>query len=170
MEKTTLNPFENARRIAQGVGGGSVTPEQIEQLQSEIDVLGSENRTQTQDITDIKAQLTDLASAYSTTEHKTGRKWTDDKDIYEKVIDVSSLLGNNSDNSTDLTIDTLISIKGSASKTGTTIPLPYTASDVSNGVDFYVDTSLNKLHLLCRGNFTTYTSAKLVVQYTKPTV
>lgn len=28
--------------------------------------------------------------AYSTTEHKTGRKWTDGKDIYEKSIELSS--------------------------------------------------------------------------------
>lgn len=86
MSKCTLNPFENAKRTAKGTGGGSVTPEQIEALQAEIDILGSENATQTQDITDIKSQLLDLASAYSTTEHKTGRKWTDGKDIYEKSI------------------------------------------------------------------------------------
>lgn len=103
MEKTTLNPFENAKRTAKGSGGGSVTPEQIEQLQSEIDVLGSENRTQTQDITDIKAQLTELASAYSTTEHKTGRKWIDGKDIYEKVIALESAI-NVTTNWTDLDI------------------------------------------------------------------
>ena len=32
--------------------------------------------------------------AYSTTEHKTGRKWVDGKDIYEKVIDFTGALGN----------------------------------------------------------------------------
>ena len=107
--------------------------------------------------------------AYSTDEVDTGEKWIDGKAIYSKTVNVTSLLGNSSDNSMDFTLETLISIKGFCAKEGTTIPLPYTASDVSNGVDFYVDTSLNKLHLLCRGNFTSYTSAYVIIQYTKPT-
>lgn len=60
--KTTLNPFENAKRTANGTGG--VSPSVIEEIQTEISAL---------------------TSAYSTTEHKTGRKWTDGKDIYEKT-------------------------------------------------------------------------------------
>lgn len=87
--KTTLNPFENAKRTAQGTGGG-VSPSVIEEIQAEITVLGSQNETQSQDITDIKAQLEELAGAYSTTEHKTGRKWIDGKDIYEKVVVLES--------------------------------------------------------------------------------
>ena len=86
--KTTLNPFENAKRTAQGTGG--VSPSVIEEMQSEISILGSQNETQAQDITDIKAQLEELAGAYSTTEHKTGRKWIDGKDIYEKVVVLES--------------------------------------------------------------------------------
>lgn len=74
--KTTLNPFENAKRTAQGTGGG-VSPAVIEEMQAEISVLGS--------------QLEELAGAYSTTEHKTGRKWTDGKDIYEKTIHASDV-------------------------------------------------------------------------------
>lgn len=84
MKKTTLNPFENAKRTREE--GGGVSPAIIEEMQAEISVLGSENGSQAQDITDIKNQLTELAGAYSTTEHKTGRKWIDCKDIYEKVI------------------------------------------------------------------------------------
>ena len=86
--KTTLNPFENAKRTAQGTGG--VSPSVIEEIQAEISVLGSQNETQTQDIADIKAQLEELAGAYSTTAHKTGRKWTDGRDVYEKVIHFNS--------------------------------------------------------------------------------
>lgn len=88
--KTTLNPFENAKRTAQGTGGAS--PSVIEEIQAEISVLGSQNETQAQDISDIKAQLTELAGAYSTTEHKTGRKWIDGKDIYEKVVVFDSVI------------------------------------------------------------------------------
>lgn len=72
--KTTLNPFENAKRTAQGTGGG-VSPAVIEEMQEEISVLGS--------------QLEELAGAYSTTEHKTGRKWIDGRDIYERTIELS---------------------------------------------------------------------------------
>lgn len=84
MRKTTLNPFENAKRTREE--GGGVSPAIIEEMQAEISVLGSENASQAQDITDIKAQLTELASAYSATEHKTGRKWVDGKDIFEKTF------------------------------------------------------------------------------------
>lgn len=85
MEKCTLNPFANAKRTAQGTGGG-VSPAVIEEMQAEIEILGSENSSQTQDITDIKAQLAGLAAPYSVTEHKTGRKWTNGADIYEKTL------------------------------------------------------------------------------------
>lgn len=88
--KTTLNPLENAKRTAQGTGG--VSPSVIEEIQAEITVLGSQNETQAQDISDIKAQLTELAGAYSTTEHKTGRKWIDGKDVYEKVVVLASAI------------------------------------------------------------------------------
>ena len=89
MKKTTLNPFENAKRS--GIGG--VSPSVIEEMQEEISVLGSQNKSQAHDITDIKAQLEELAGAYSTTEHKTGRKWIDGEDIYEKVIEYEGALG-----------------------------------------------------------------------------
>lgn len=82
--KKTLNPFENAKRIANGAGG--VSPAIIEEIQGEITILGSQNTQQAQDITDIKAQLEELAGAYSTTEHKTGKKWIDGNDIYEKTV------------------------------------------------------------------------------------
>lgn len=85
--KTTLNPFENAKRTAQGTGG--VSPSVIEEIQAEITVLGSQNETQAQDIVNIKAQLEELAGAYSTTEHKIGRKWVDGKDIFEKVVPIN---------------------------------------------------------------------------------
>ena len=83
--KATLNPYENAKRIINGTGGG-VSPAVIEEMQSQISILGSQNETQAQDITDIKAQLTELAGAYSVTEHKTGRKWVDGNDIFEKTF------------------------------------------------------------------------------------
>lgn len=114
--KTTLNPFENAKRTAQGAGG--ISPSVIEEIQAEISVLGSQNETQAQDISDIKTQLEELAGAYSTTEHKTGRKWIDGKDIYEKVVALESPLTisrSGSDTGIAPFHDTMISTKGNAS-------------------------------------------------------
>lgn len=54
--------------------------------------------------------------AYSTTEHKTGRKWIDDKDIYEKTIHASDVTLTATSvidaNIKSNTVDTLISISG----------------------------------------------------------
>lgn len=57
--KTTLNPFENAKRTANGTGGG-VSPAVIEEMQAEISILGSQNETQAQDIIDIKSSLNSI--------------------------------------------------------------------------------------------------------------
>lgn len=76
--KITLNPFENAKRTAQGAGG--VSPAIIEEM--------------AQDITDINAQLEELAGAYSTTEHETGKKWIDGKPIFTRVINYTGALSN----------------------------------------------------------------------------
>lgn len=111
--KTTLNPFENSKRIASSVGGGSVTPTDIERLETEIEVIGSANSVNTSDIADIKAQLTDIAHAYSTTEHKTGRKWLDGRDIYEITITLETTVSLGSSSldriiENNLSIDTII--------------------------------------------------------------
>lgn len=109
--KTTLNPFENAKRTALGTGG--VSPSVIEEIQTEITVLGSQNETQAQDILDIKAQLTHIAHAYSTTEHKTGRKWLDGRDIYEITITLETTVSLGSSSldriiENNLSIDTIV--------------------------------------------------------------
>lgn len=56
--------------------------------------------------------------AYSTTEHKTGRKWIDGKDIYEKVVSLDTPLTvtrNGSDTGIAPFHETMISAKGNAS-------------------------------------------------------
>ena len=151
--KKTLNPFENAKRIANGAGG--VSPAIIEEIQGEITILGSQNTQQAQDITDIKAQLTELAGAYSTTEHKTGRKWIDGKDIYEKVVSFVTPLTvsrNSSDTGLAPFHDTMISAKGNASN-GSCICF----------MEFVQD---NTIHLACSNDFAVN---NIIFQYTKPT-
>lgn len=152
--KATLNPFENAKRTAQGTGGG-VSPAVIEEIQAEISVLGSQNETQAQDITDIKAQLEELAGAYSTTEHKTGRKWIDGKDIYEKVVTLGTALTvsrNGSDTGLTPFHETMISAKGNASN-GACICF----------MEFVQDSTI---HLACSNDFAV---DNIIFTYTKPT-
>lgn len=158
--KTTLNPFENAKRTAQGAGGAS--PAIIEEMQAQISVLGSENATQAQDITDIKAQLTELAGAYSTTEHKTGRKWLDGKDIYEKTIalDVTGLTGNQSYEVLDD-----VSMFSTFVNSGLVVK-----SAIDVGFDhslLYMNVTENKLYVRPVGTWNNITSANLIIEYTK---
>lgn len=151
--KATLNPFENAKRTAQATGG--VSPSIIEEMQSEISILGSQNETQSQDITDIKAQLEELAGPYSTTEHKTGRKWIDGKDIYEKVVTLATTLTvsrTGSDTGIAPFHETMISAKGNASN-GSCICF----------MEFVQNSTIN---LACSNDFAV---DNIIFEYTKPT-
>lgn len=168
--KTTLNPFENAKRTAQGTGGG-VSPAVIEEMQAEISILGSQNETQAQDITDIKTQLEELAGAYSTTEHKTGKKWIDDKDIYSKTIDVKTLMSNNQNLTVDFVCDVLLTVHGYAKKSNASIQIPYMSGDGASLVSVYYDNANSKLHIQCGGDFTSYNGeAYITLEYTKATL
>lgn len=83
--KKTLNPFENAKRIANGAGGGSATipPATADRIGG---VKIGDGINVTEDGT-ISASYT--SQAYSTEEHKIGRKWIDGKDIYERTIELA---------------------------------------------------------------------------------
>lgn len=117
MEKCTLNPFANAKRTAQGTGGG-VSPAVIEEMQEEISILGSQNETQAQDIADIKTALEGLAGAitpYSTDEQATGVKWTDGKMIYKKTWSgLNIYLTSNATKILDFAIEKLIKFEALA--------------------------------------------------------
>ena len=167
--KTTLNPFENAKRISEGTGGAS--PTVIEEMQAEISVLGSQNETQAQDITDIKAQLTELAENYSTTEHKTGRKWTDGRDIYEKTIEIGALPNNSTKNiEHGIIFDFIVNSFGGAknASTGTVFPLPYIAEDlIANNIRVAITSQY--VSIAC-GADRTMLNGFVTIQYTKPSV
>lgn len=149
--KTSLNPFENAKRTAQGAGG--VNPAIIEEMQAEI--------------TDIKTQLTELAGNYSTTEHKTGRKWIDGKDIYEKTIHANDVTLTttsviNADIKTN-TVDTLVSINGTVLDNEGSLYECYISS-----TDRVVPVvNINGVTLLISN--LTVKGYDITVQYTKPT-
>jgi hypothetical protein len=165
--KKTLNPFENAKRIANGAGGG-VSPTVIEEMQEEITILGSQNTQQAQDLTDIKAQLTELAGAYSTTEHKTGRKWIDGSDIYEQTLDVKELMTNGQNSTIDFVCNKMLNVKGYAKSPTDCITIPYISGDGNSIISVYYDNTANKLHVHCKTNLTSYNGeAYVTVEYIK---
>lgn len=146
--KTTLNPFENAKRTAQGAGGG-VSPAIIDEMQAEI--------------TDIKTQLEEVAGAYSTTEHKTGRKWIDGKDIYEKSYPISE---------TTITAGTTFTI-ANVSNIDTLIDgdlcIKSNIELAHDGGNTYADITNGLLKHKPSGNWNDITSGYVTIQYTKTT-
>ena len=161
MKKTTLNPFENAKRTREE--GGGISPAIIEEMQEEISVLGSENASQAQDINDIKSKLQELAGAYSTTEHKTGRKWKDGKDIFEITIelnktsiDTDSTVVATNINYVETLIDSLFTVQ-KANITGMERACAYISADKEL-----------KIHLIER--WSEIVTSQITIQYTKPTV
>lgn len=141
--KTTLNPFENAKRVAEGTGGAS--PAVIEEMQAEI--------------TDIKAQLTELAGAYSTTEHKTGRKWIDGRDIYEKTIQYESPYLNIATNGTAI-----------ENNTGVDFALSGQAIDPTYKSSTPIKVSVESGNLKGYAFDAQFTAETVTIEYVKPTV
>lgn len=88
MEKVSMNKLEMARRAAKGGSGGTIPPATSEKLGG---VKIGEGVNVSEDGTISVPSY--IPPAYSTTEHKTGRKWIDGKDIYERIIDYTGALG-----------------------------------------------------------------------------
>ena len=94
--------------------------------------------------------------AYSTTEHKTGRKWIDGKDIYEKVVTLVTPLTisrNGSDTSIVPFHDTMISVKGNASNGACICFMEFVQDDT--------------IHLACSNDFAV---DNIIFTYTKSDV
>ena len=93
---------------------------------------------------------------YSTTEHKTGKKWIDGKDIYEKVVSLDTPLTvsrNGSNTGIAPFHETMISVKGNASN-GACICF----------MEFVQD---NTIYLACSNDFSVN---NIIFTYTKPTI
>ena len=85
MEKTTLNPFENAKRTAKGTGGGTIPTATSETLGG---VKIGEGVNVSEDGTISVPAYT--PPSYSTDEVATGSKWIDGKPIYMKTYSFDS--------------------------------------------------------------------------------
>lgn len=77
----SLHPYIMDARLKKATGSGGISNIPI----ASADTLGGIKVPADSGIT-IDADGAISGVAYSTTEHKTGRKWIDGKDIYEKVV------------------------------------------------------------------------------------
>lgn len=105
--KTTLNPFENAKRTAQGTGGGTLPTATSEKLGG---VKIGEGVNVSEDGTISVPTYT--PPAYSTNEVATGKAWIDGKMVYRKVIVLESKVWIGTSLTTitnDIGIDTVVS-------------------------------------------------------------
>lgn len=78
----SLHPYIMDARLKKATGSGGISNIPI----ASADTLGV---VKAGDGVSIDAAGAISGIAYSTTEHKTGRKWIDDKDIYEKVVPIN---------------------------------------------------------------------------------
>ena len=100
---------------------------------------------------------------YSTTEQKTGEKWIDGKDVYQKTLTGSLSTGDNNI-SYGITADTVISVVGMANET---LPLPYSL-DSSSWSIYLVDGSTSGIKIR-NGSSIAATTYTLTIKYTKST-
>ena len=108
--------------------------------------------------------------SYSTTEHKTGKKWIDGKPIYRKVVECGALPNSTSKNvatGIDFTVCNVIKIEGVAKNTSTsntdTIPIPF-SNVVAIGT-----TKTGDIAISTTENFSIYTISYVILEYTKTT-
>ena len=105
--------------------------------------------------------------AYSTTEHKTGRKWIDGKDIYEKTVSLGALPNTNEIQiDHGITFDTVIDyIAIAQNSVGVVLKLPFLSPTSSNNVGASINaTKVTVFTGSDRSGFTGYCT----IQYTKP--
>lgn len=86
MEKTTLNPFENAKRTAKGSGGGTITPATSE-------TLGGVKIGAGINVTEDGTISTSIINITSNTDYLTN-KVLNNKPVYMRYIDLTAIAGN----------------------------------------------------------------------------
>ena len=111
---------------------------------------------------------------YSTTDHKTGRKWIDGKDIYEITLAIPSLsAGSNTINHGISNFGKMIHCEGTINYDGDDLILPYMATSISSSnVEYGIEISnFNStryfVNLGSAFNVSKFTSGYVTVQYTK---
>jgi hypothetical protein len=107
--------------------------------------------------------------SYSTTEHKTGKKWIDGKPIYSKVIIESSVKGTQKDvDISALSIDTCMKLEGTCLGTRHIAPINTYRNDIT--VMALISTDSSVLNLFADGVLIDSTAVwKVTLEYTKTT-
>lgn len=144
----SLHPYIMDARLKKATGSGGI---------SDIPIASAETLgvVKVGDGISIDANGAISGIPYSTTEHKTGKKWIDGKDIYEKVISLDTSLTvsrNGSDTGIAPFHETMISVKGNSSN-GSCICF----------MEFVQDSTI---HLACSNDFAV---DNIIFSYTKPT-
>lgn len=85
----SLHPYIMDARLKKATGSGGIAEIPI----ASAETLGGIKVPADSGIT-IDAEGAISGVPYSTTEHKTGRKWIDGKDIYERIVDYTGALDN----------------------------------------------------------------------------
>lgn len=162
--KTTLNPFENAKRTAKGTGGGTITPATSETLGG---VKIGEGVNVTEDGTISVPSY--VPPAYSTDEVDTLLLWIDGKRIYRKVVDVGTLPNATTKQvAHGISYDTIVNLKGVCSNSDNAfLPIPAVATSSQYSIELSLDvTNVVITTAQDRSAFSGY----VIIEYTKPSV
>ena len=164
-EPRSYDPYTMEKKLNECVGSGGIDPSAISELQTEIDVLGSQNSVMAQDIVDIKGSLNSISNIVAD-EVEVGTYLGVPK--YRKVINFGSL-PNTTSKSVDIgvTIDKLVSISAIATDGTTYIQLPTPASSAQ----YIVELSATSTQIVCTtGRDASAFSAVVTIEYTKPII
>lgn len=160
MQPDSLHPYIMDKRIKEATGTGGITTLPI----ASADILGGIKVPADSGIT-----ITGSGNAYAykptnytTAEHKTGRKWLDGSDIYEKTIsiDATELIGGQS----------YVALNDASMFSTFVNSILVVKSVIDVGLDhalIYINVTENKLYLRPMGNWNNITSANLIIEYTK---
>jgi hypothetical protein len=111
----------------------------------------------------------DSAKNFSTGEVDTGARWIDGKTIYRKVIDIGTLPNATTADTAHgiTTIDTLISLIGTADNGTTQIPIPTPSTTAANSLTAeIVNAPTPAVRVGSGANYSSYTGY-VVLEYTK---
>jgi hypothetical protein len=156
----SLHPYIMDARLKKATGSGGISNIPI----ASADTLGG---VMIGDGISVDADGAISGIAYSTTEHKTGRKWIDNKDIYEKTIYFAALPNESTvEEPHGISYDKIINISGSAFNDTYSMPVPYV--DVTPTASIKVIMNSTNLIIQTGSDRHDYT-AYVTIQYTKPT-
>lgn len=156
----SLHPYIMDARLKKATGSGGISSIPI----ASAETLGGIKVPADSGITVDADGAISVGSTLSTTEHKTGSKWLDGKDIYRKAIalDVTSL-------SSSTTIEVLDDVTSMSLITNAGLVVKASAEIGFDHVLCYMNIVDNKLYIKAASTWNNITDATLIIEYTKVT-